>query len=124
MFFPKTPGAPGGSLYLKRERYLDVGGHDPNYCWGYGPEDLLFFNKLKIFEPIAYADDPPIEMIHLWHPTAAINNLFRFEMDWFVKIYMESRSIEERKFLMGGKQSLLEKILRGLETTGYFKQLD
>jgi glycosyltransferase involved in cell wall biosynthesis len=124
IFLPNIPGAPGGSLYLKRERYLDVGGHDPNYCWGYGPEDLLFFNKLKLFEPIAYADEPPIEMIHLWHPTAAINNPFRFEMDWFVKIYMESRSMEERKFLMGGKKSLLEKILRGLETTGYFKQLD
>lgn len=121
LFLPRVAGAPGGSLYLKRERYLDVGGHDPNYCWGYGPEDLLFFNKLKLFEPIAYADEPPIEMIHLWHPTAAVHNPFRFEMDWFVKIFMETRTLEERKIMMESKKNLLEKILQELEMTGYSK---
>lgn len=119
MFYPKTPGAPGGSLYLKRERYLDVGGHDPNYCWGYGPEDLLFFNKLAILEPIAYADEPPIEMIHLWHPTAQNNNPFLNEMDWFVKLFFQSKSLEERSIFMASKQALLEKIQQEIQRTGY-----
>ena len=112
LFFPKAPGAPGGSLYLKRERYLDVGGHDPNYCWGYGPEDQMFFDKLKLFEPIAYADEPPIEMVHLWHPTAANNNPFRHEMDWFVKVFFKSKSDDEKQILMASKKVLLEKILK------------
>jgi hypothetical protein len=119
LFFPKTPGAPGGSLYLKRERYIEVGGHDPNYCWGYGPEDLLFFDKLKLLEPIAYADEPPIEMIHLWHPTAQNNNPFRNEMDWFVKLFFQSKSPEERYIFMLSKKTLLEKILQEIQVTGY-----
>lgn len=109
---PFLEGAPGGSLYLHRERYIEVGGHDPNYCWGYGPEDALFFNKLKLLEPIAYADDPPIEMIHLYHPTASVNNPFRHEMDWFVKIFLESRTNEEKRALMENKSQLLQMILK------------
>jgi hypothetical protein len=119
MIYPIVAGAPGGSLYLKRSRYLEVGGHDPNYCWGYGPEDLLFFNKVKIFEPMAYADDPAIEMIHLWHPTAAINNPLRFDMDWFVKYFFDSKTIEEKKQFMKSKKELLEEILKELERASY-----
>lgn len=121
MFSPIIKGAPGGSLYLQRDRYIDVGGHDPNYCWGYGPEDLLFFNKLKLFEPIAYADDPPIEMIHLWHPTASVNNPFRFDMDWFVKIFLEGKSIQEKTEFMKSKKELLENIYSQIQSTRYNK---
>jgi hypothetical protein len=121
MFYPIIEGAPGGSLYLHRERYIDVGGHDPNYCWGYGPEDLLFFTKLKLFEPIAYADDPPIEMIHLWHPTAESKNPFRWEMDWFVKVFFQQQSEEEKRNLCRAKKSLLEAILKDIEKKGFHK---
>lgn len=119
MYSPIVEGAPGGSLYLKRERYLDVGGHDPNYCWGYGPEDAFFFNKLKQFEPIAYADNPPIEMIHLWHTNAASNNPFRFEMDWFVKCFFEGKTVEDKRLFMESKKVLLQKILEELQRTNY-----
>lgn len=112
---PFIEGAPGGSLYLHCQRYIEVGGHDPNYCWGYGPEDALFFNKLKILEPIAYADDPPIEMIHLYHPTASILNPFRHEMDWFVKIFLESKPEAEKRAFMENKKRLLEQILSDIE---------
>lgn len=116
MIYPIREGAPGGSLYLHRSRYLDVGGHDPNYCWGYGPEDRLFFNKLQLFEPIAYADDPPIEMIHLWHPTASANNPFLWEMDWFVKTYFQQLSETQKREFMQSKKQLLEQILHHLST--------
>jgi hypothetical protein len=119
MIYPRIPGAPGGSLYLKRERYIEVGGHDPNICWGYGPEDTLFFTKLKQIEPIAYADEPPIEMIHLWHPTAQNNNPFRHEMDWFVKFYYESKTREEKIEFFKGKRLLLEYILQELQKSDY-----
>ncbi len=121
MYYPIIEGAPGGSLYLHRTRYLEAGGHDPNYCWGYGPEDQLFFNKLKLLEPIAYADDPPIEMIHLWHETAQKNNPFRWDMDWFVKLFFESKHVQEKMAFLQSKQKLLELILEELENTGYSK---
>lgn len=121
MIFPIVEGAPGGSLYLHRTRYLDVGGHDPNYFWGYGPEDKFFFEKLKLFEPIAYADEPPIEMIHLWHPCAALNNPFRFPMDWFLHVFFQNKSVEEKKSFMREKRNILEAILKNIQETNYNK---
>jgi hypothetical protein len=112
MYFPIVPGAPGGSLYLSRERYLEAGGHDPQLCWGYGPEDALFYHKLELLEPIAFADSPPIEMIHLWHETAAIHNPFRAEMDYFVKVLFKEKSRDEKLGYMNYKRELLKNLVK------------
>lgn len=114
MYLPIVPGAPGGSLYLSRQRYLEAGGHDPQFCWGYGPEDLLFYQKLELLEPIAFADNPPIEMIHLWHPPAAIHNPFRMEMDFFVKIYFKEKSEAEKRVYMKQKEALLKNLMKNV----------
>jgi hypothetical protein len=110
MHSPLAPGAPGGSLYLSRERYLEAGGHDPQFCWGYGPEDTLFYHKLELLEPIAFADDPPIEMRHLWHPPAAVTNPLRAQMDFFVKGIFVEKPLEEKRAYMRFKQELLERL--------------
>ena len=112
MYAPIVPGAPGGSLYLSRDRYLEAGGHDPQLCWGYGPEDALFYQKLELLEPIAFADSPPIEMIHLWHETASIHNPFRAEMDYFVKVLFKGKSNEEKLGYMRYKQEVLKNLMR------------
>lgn len=112
MYFPLEPGAPGGSLYLTRQRYLEAGGHDPQFCWGYGPEDALFYHKLELLEPIAFADEPPIEMIHLWHPPAAALNPFRNEMDFFVKIVFKQKNREEKLSYMKYKEGLLKNLIQ------------
>jgi hypothetical protein len=122
MRYPLTPGAPGGSLYLHRQRYLEVGGHDPNFFWGYGPEDRFFFEKLSLLEPIAYADEPPIEMIHLWHPSAENNNPFRHEMDWFSHVFFQGKTLEEKHSYMKQKQTVLEMILHSIQESGDAKQ--
>lgn len=101
-------GAPGGSLYLHRDRYKEAGGHDPNYCWGWGPEDALFFYKMKLFEPIAYADDPPIEMVHLYHPSAAGNSIFHSSMEALVRGYFMRQSKEDLKPYFESKQKLFD----------------
>lgn len=112
MYFPIVAGAPGGSLYLSRERYLNAGGHDPNFCWGYGPEDALFYQKLELLEPIAFADNPPIEMIHLWHPPASVSNRLREEMDWFVKVHFKQQSEDQKRAYMNYKEEVLKNCLR------------
>ncbi len=112
MYGERIPGAPGGSLYLSRERYLEAGGHDPQFCWGYGPEDALFYHKLELLEPIAFADDPPIEMIHLWHPTAASHNPFRQEMDFFVKGVFKGKNRDEKMGYMNYKREVLKNLLQ------------
>lgn len=112
MRLPLTPGAAGGSLYIHRDRYIEVGGHDPNLCWGYGPEDTMFFQKLLLQEPMAYADEPPIEMIHLWHPPAANLNPFHSDMDIFVKLYFLKQTPEQLRDYCAKKKVLFQTILR------------
>ncbi len=114
MIYERIPGAPGGSLYLSRQRYLEAGGHDPQFCWGYGPEDALFYQKLELLEPIAFADSPPIDLIHLWHPTAANQNPFRNEMDFFVKVVFKEKKPEEKLAYMKHKESLLKNLLQNI----------
>lgn len=115
MYFPIQAGAPGGSLYLSRERYLQAGGHDPQFCWGYGPEDALFYQKLELLEPIAFADDPPIELVHLWHPSASVENPLRAVMDWFVKVLFQGKQKEEKLAYMKSKEELLKNLLQNIE---------
>lgn len=110
--FENIAGAPGGSLYVTRQRYLEAGGHDPQLCWGYGPEDALFYHKLELLEPIAFADEPPIEMIHLWHPSAQITNPFRREMDFLVKGIFKQKTVEEKRGYMKYKEELLKNLMR------------
>lgn len=112
MHTPLSAGAPGGSLYLTRKRYLEAGGHDPQFCWGYGPEDAMFYHKLELLEPIAFGDDPPIEMMHLWHPPAASANPLRREMDWFVKVLFKGKPREEKLAYMKTKEELLKNLMR------------
>jgi hypothetical protein len=114
MYLPlkEAAGAPGGSLYLTRQRYLEAGGHDPQLCWGYGPEDALFYQKLELLETIAFADEPPIEMIHLWHPSAQILNPFRTEMDVLVKGIFREKSVDEKRGYMKYKEELLKNLMR------------
>jgi hypothetical protein len=112
-YYPICAGAPGGSLYLSRKRYLEAGGHDPHLCWGYGPEDLLFFKKLQMLEPIAFADDPPIELVHLWHPTAQNYNPLLPWMNAFVKQYFEQLSFEQKRGYILYKKKLMEDLLHG-----------
>ena len=38
-------GAPGGSIAVHRDLFEEVGGYDPEWYVGYGPEDASFFSK-------------------------------------------------------------------------------
>jgi hypothetical protein len=112
MHLPMEPGAAGGSLYIHRDRYIEVGGHDPNLCWGYAPEDMLFFKKLQNIEEIAYADNPPIKMLHLWHPPAASQNPLYRQIDFFIKYIFLQQSTEQMAAYISMKRSIFETILR------------
>jgi len=112
MYSPiKQPSAQVASLYIHRNIYIEVGGYDPNVCWGYGVENLLFYNKLQLFEPISFADDPPIEMVHLWHLTASRTNHFLDVIKWFVSEYYEKLPLEDRMDIMRVKKKMLLDIL-------------
>jgi len=67
-------GAPGGSIFVSREQFINVGGYDPEYFYGYSIEDQFFYDKLQLFGGITGAIDPEIEVFHLNHPPAYHTN--------------------------------------------------
>jgi len=79
-------GSTGGSLLISHDLFQKVGGFDPEFFTGYGPEDLFFWEKMKLFsDAIYFADEPKIELFHLHHEKQP-------ETEWFgvmMKIYNE-----------------------------------
>ena len=51
------PGAPGGSIVVRREDFERVGGFEPEIFWGWSPEDVLLWRKLEFLHRDA-PDDP------------------------------------------------------------------
>jgi hypothetical protein len=71
----RTPGSWGGSIYIKRDTYYDIGGHDPDIYSGYAPEDQCIVYKCHLKNYIiGFANSPPIELYHQYHePTSNTN---------------------------------------------------
>lgn len=72
---PRLPGSWGGSLYIEREAYFEIGGHDPYIFSGHAPEDKCFVHKCNVKGyTIGFANSPPIELYHQYHtPTGSTN---------------------------------------------------
>ena len=66
---PCKPGAVGGSIFVSHEMFFKVGGFDPELFTEYSLEDQFFWDKVNLMGTMGKADNPPIEMLHLWHPT-------------------------------------------------------
>jgi len=84
---PSNVGCPGGSIVVKAEDFINIGGYDPELFFGYSPEDSFFWSKLEVLHgakkcPFSthfqgngvYADDPKIDVYHLYHPSVQNNN--------------------------------------------------
>lgn len=77
------PGAPGGSITVSKQTFLDIGGYDPELFHGWAPEDSFFWTKLtttkRRIDAIrnchthendmaeVYANNPPIKLYHMHH---------------------------------------------------------
>jgi hypothetical protein len=78
-------GAPGGSIAVERDLYLEVGGFDSHFFWAYSIEDNFFWKKLERKTSVLSMDNPKVELYHLWHPPGwGKNPLERFEQRIFV----------------------------------------
>ncbi len=108
---PST-GACGGSILLKNELYEDVGGMDPEICYGYGIEDALFWTKLvttvkKIGRVDTvhqtnheYADHPyALYQYHLYHATLATNNPLYKQMTNMQTEFLRSRYLDKKSYV-------------------------
>lgn len=64
---PAIPGAPGGSIFITKEFLRKVGFWEDVFFHGYSVEDQFFLNKVMLMGAFSGSNQPPIELIHLWH---------------------------------------------------------
>lgn len=60
--------APGGSIYIERDIFFEVGGYDPEFFYEHSPEDAFFWEKIELLgEKIGSCDNPRINLYHMSH---------------------------------------------------------
>lgn len=104
-------GAKGGATYMSYDNFMRIGGFDPQIFWGYAPEDQLFWRKMEAEGGLGYADEPAIDLLHLWHPPAVNTNPYHDQMshywvtvlskkpkEWY-NIYNKSKSDYLKNFI-------------------------
>lgn len=100
-------GSKGGSILISKDLFFKVGGFDPELFWGYAAEDQFFWEKISETEEVAYADNPPINMFHMWHPQSFSTNplLYEMENDWLT---FKKLSKEKKQDIIKLKENLLK----------------
>jgi hypothetical protein len=74
-------GSKGGSILLESELFFEAGGYDPELFRAYSAEDNFFWEKISSLTEIAYADEPAVELFHMWHEPQFGKNPFLYEME-------------------------------------------
>ena len=73
---PEQMRAPGGSIFVSRDQFVQAGGYDPELFFGYSIEDQFFYDKLSLTGGIGSCNTPGIEVYHLYHPPLWSSNPF------------------------------------------------
>lgn len=103
---PQLKGSKGGSILITGQAFAAVGGFDPELFWGYAVEDQMFWSKvLDKIEHIEYADNPRIDMLHMYHEPAWNSNPLEGAMRE-VWQYYQSLSLEDRLLFLEYKSNL------------------
>lgn len=68
------PGAPGGSIFISRDLFFEIGGFTPEIFHSYSQEDKFFWDKMNLFSRVVSCSDPRVEVYHLDHPLQQFNN--------------------------------------------------
>jgi len=79
---PAIFGSKGGSIIFEKDFYNQIGGFDPELFWGYAAEDQIIWDKaITLLGEVDYADNPPIDMLHMWHPPTHATNPLLYQME-------------------------------------------
>lgn len=98
-------GSKGGSILTERAFYHEIGGFDPELFWGYAAEDQMFWDKaITLLGEVAYADNPPIDMFHMWHPPTHTTNPFLYEMESYMLQFRNMNKRDRMKLLEAKKE--------------------
>jgi len=61
-------GAPGGSIFISKKDFFNVGGFDAEFFHSYSCEDAFFYDKLLCTIGVDGCNEPLIDMFHMNHP--------------------------------------------------------
>jgi hypothetical protein len=109
-----NPGSPGGSIVIRSDIFEEVGGYDPEIFFGYSPEDSFLWVKLEAAsEEVGFmtncfahsgtfADDPAIEVYHMFHASMENENkqykdMLKFKRSYFEFIHADKLEIVNEK---------------------------
>lgn len=93
-------GSKGGSIFVERDLYYEVGGFDPQIFFGYAAEDQMFWDKIvTAIGEINYSDNPSIDIFHMWHPPTNMTNPLIYEMEDYMLQFRKMSKKERFKFL-------------------------
>lgn len=90
-------GSKGGSILVKKDIVDNVGGFDPEIFKAYSAEDNFFWEKVSTVTEIGYADNPEIEVFHMYHEPQFNKNPFLHEME---RDYMMFKGLPQEDKLM------------------------
>lgn len=103
-------GSTGGSILVEDELFREIGGYDPELFKAYSAEDQFFWNKILTKTEIEYADDPAIELFHMWHEPQFGKNPHLYRMENYMT-HFKQLSDEEKTSVVDHKKELLEKVI-------------
>ena len=99
-------GSKGGSIFINRSTFNEIGGFDPELFWGYAAEDQMIWEKLKVVTGREiFADNPPIDMFHMWHPPTFASNPLLYQMENYF-LQFKNMSLEDKQKYIQIKQKL------------------
>lgn len=104
-------GSTGGSILVENNLFEEIGGFDPELFKAYSAEDQFFWNKILTHTDIEYADNPAIELFHMWHEPQFNKNPRLLEMESYMNKFKELSDVE-RKSVVSHKKEILKKINR------------
>lgn len=100
-------GAPGGSILIERELFIEIGGYDPELFYGYAPEDKFFWDKIEILSKVNFPVHD-VELFHMHHDIMTHKNPYLWNMHKYLEILSLMNPPEKKEFL-NIKQKLLGK---------------
>ncbi len=104
-------GSTGGSILVENDLFEEIGGFDPELFKAYSAEDQFFWNKLLTKVDIEYADNPAIELFHMWHEPQFNKNPRLLEMENYM-IRFKELSKKEKEAIVSHKKEILKNINR------------
>lgn len=102
---PGYPGAPGGSIFISKSHFLEIGGYDAEFFTEYSIEDQVFFDKINVCGKMGFCDNPELELMHLWHEASFGSTTKREDFRVFESFRALSQDDKE-KFIQISKQKL------------------